>query len=67
MQRHFSRRLAWATAENALARAEAAARASGRPVLKGFRPMTRVSRALERGVAGAVDRGVGGEIADQRG
>ena len=33
MQRHFSRRLAWATAENALARAEAAARASGRPLL----------------------------------
>jgi alanine-synthesizing transaminase len=33
MERHFSRRLAWATAENALARAEAAARASGRPLL----------------------------------
>ena len=33
MGRPFSRRLAWATAENALARAEAAARASGRPLL----------------------------------
>jgi alanine-synthesizing transaminase len=30
MERHFSRRLPWATAENALARAEAAARAAGR-------------------------------------
>ena len=33
MQRHFSRRLAWTTAENALARAEAAARTAGRPLL----------------------------------
>ena len=33
MQRHFSRRLAWTTAENALAHAEAAALASGRPLL----------------------------------
>ncbi len=33
MQRPFSRRLAWSTAENALARAEAAARASGEPIL----------------------------------
>jgi len=33
MERLFSRRLAWTTAENALARAEAAARASGRPLL----------------------------------
>ena len=33
MQRPFSRRLSWETAENALARAEAAARASGRPLL----------------------------------
>ena len=33
MQRHFSRRLPWGTAENALARAEAVARASGRPLL----------------------------------
>ncbi|HEX7599767.1 MAG TPA: pyridoxal phosphate-dependent aminotransferase, partial [Polyangia bacterium] len=33
MERHFSRRLAWGTAENALARAEAAARASGQSLL----------------------------------
>jgi len=33
MQRHFSRRLAWTTAENALARAEAAARTAGRRLL----------------------------------
>jgi alanine-synthesizing transaminase len=33
MERHFSRRLAWGTAENALARAEATARTSGRPLL----------------------------------
>jgi alanine-synthesizing transaminase len=33
MERLFSRRLAWTTAENDLARAEAAARASGRPLL----------------------------------
>jgi len=33
MDQQFSRRLAWATAENALARAEAAARATGRPLL----------------------------------
>jgi len=33
MQRLFSRRLDWATAENALARAESAARAAGRPLL----------------------------------
>jgi alanine-synthesizing transaminase len=33
MQRLFSRRLAWTTAENALAHAEAAVRASGRPLL----------------------------------
>ena len=33
MERHFSQRLAWATAENALAGAEAAVRASGRPLL----------------------------------
>jgi len=33
MERPFSRRLAWTTAENDLARAEAAARASGRPLL----------------------------------
>jgi aspartate/methionine/tyrosine aminotransferase len=33
MEWHFSRRLAWAATENALARAEAAARASGRPLL----------------------------------
>ena len=33
MEQPFSRRLAWATAENALARAEAAVRASGRPLL----------------------------------
>jgi alanine-synthesizing transaminase len=33
MQRPFSRRLAWTTAENALARAEATARASGQPIL----------------------------------
>ena len=33
MERPFSSRLAWATAENALARAEAAARAADRPLL----------------------------------
>jgi alanine-synthesizing transaminase len=33
MQRPFSRRLAWSTTENTLARAEAAARASGQPLL----------------------------------
>ena len=33
MDRLFSHRLPWATAENALARAEAAARAAGRPLL----------------------------------
>jgi alanine-synthesizing transaminase len=33
MQRPFSRRLAWSTTENALAQAEAAARASGQPLL----------------------------------
>lgn len=33
MERPFSRRLPWATSENALARAEAAARAAGRPLL----------------------------------
>jgi alanine-synthesizing transaminase len=33
MQRPFSRRLAWTTAENTLARAEASARASGQPIL----------------------------------
>jgi aspartate/methionine/tyrosine aminotransferase len=33
MQRPFSRRLVWSTAENALARAEAEARASGQPLL----------------------------------
>ena len=33
MDQQFSRRLEWATAENALARAETAARAAGRPLL----------------------------------
>lgn len=33
MQRPFSRRLDWSTTENALARAEATARASGQPIL----------------------------------